>query len=80
MRVKVEGGKVMEVRGDPIDPEGKGQLTLRGEHIKEFLYAPDRLTSPLKRVGERGEGKWERISWDEALTTIAGKFKEIKQQ
>jgi anaerobic selenocysteine-containing dehydrogenase len=80
MRVKVEGGKVMEVRGDPTDPEGKGQLTLRGEHIKEFLYAPDRLTSPMKRVGERGEGKWERISRDEALTTIANRLNEVKQQ
>ncbi|MBW2050598.1 MAG: molybdopterin-dependent oxidoreductase [Deltaproteobacteria bacterium] len=79
MRVTVEGGKVREVRGDPTDPEGKGELTLRGEHIKEFLYAPDRLTYPMKRVGERGEGKWERISWDEALKVVAEKLKEIKQ-
>ena len=38
MRVNVTGGKVVEVRGDPTDPEGKGELTLRGGHIKEFLY------------------------------------------
>jgi len=57
-----------------------GELTLRGKHIKEFLYAPDRLTSPMKRVGERGEGKWERISWDEALTTIANRLNEVKQR
>jgi anaerobic selenocysteine-containing dehydrogenase len=80
MRVSINGGKVDEVRGDPTDPEGKGELTLRGEHIKELLYAPDRLTYPMKRVGERGQGRWERISWDEALTTIAQKLKEIKQK
>jgi anaerobic selenocysteine-containing dehydrogenase len=79
MRVIVEGGKVIEVRGDPTDPEGKGELTLRGKHIKELLYAPDRLTFPMKRVGEKGEGKWERISWDEALTTIANRLNEVKQ-
>jgi len=80
MRVSVEGGKVVEVRGDTTDPEGKGELTLRGEHIKEFLYSPDRLTYPIKRIGKRGEGKWERISWEEALTTIAKRLKEIKQK
>jgi len=80
MRVNVKGGKVVEVRGDPMDPEGKGELTLRGEHIKEFLYSPDRLTYPMKRTGRRGEGKWKRISWDEALTAIADRFHGIKQK
>jgi len=80
MRVRVEGGKVVEVWGDPTDPEGKGGLTLRGEHIRELLYAPDRLTYPMRRAGERGEDKWERISWDEALTTIADRLNEIKRQ
>jgi len=80
MRAHVEGGKVVEVRGDPTDPEGKGELTLRGKHIKELLYAPDRLKYPMKRAGEKGEGKWERISWDEALTTIANKLNEIKKE
>jgi len=50
-----KGGKVVEVRGDPTDPEGKGELTLRGKHIKELLYAPDRLKHPMKRAGEKGE-------------------------
>ena len=66
MSVDVEEGKVIDIRGDPLDPEGKGELTLRGKHIKELLYAPDRLKYPMKRAGEKGEGKWERISWDEA--------------
>lgn len=80
MRINIKGGKIVEVRGDPTDPEGKGELTLRGEHIKEFLYSPDRLIYPMKRAGKRGEGKWERISWDEALTAIADRFHGIKQK
>ncbi|MBW1804110.1 MAG: molybdopterin-dependent oxidoreductase, partial [Deltaproteobacteria bacterium] len=80
MCINVKKGRVVGVRGDPTDSEGRGELTLRGKHIKEFLYSPDRLTYPMKRTGNRGEGKWKRISWDEALTTIADRFHEIKQQ
>jgi anaerobic selenocysteine-containing dehydrogenase len=80
MSVDVEEGKVIDIRGDPTDPEGKGELTMRGEHMKNVLYAPDRLQYPMKRIGERGEGRWEQISWDEALTTSADKFTEIKKE
>ncbi len=80
MRVHVKGGKLIAVHGDPTDPEAKGELTLRGKHIKELLYAPDRLTYPMKRTGKCGAGKWQRISWDEALNTIAARFHEIKQK
>ena len=80
MRVSVKEGRVIEVRGDPTDPESKGELTLRGKYMREVLYAPDRLKYHMKRVGERGEGEWERISWDEALTTIANKLNEIKKE
>jgi anaerobic selenocysteine-containing dehydrogenase len=48
--------------------------------IMEVCSHPDRLKYPQKRVGARGEGKWQRISWDEALDTIAGKFKELKEK
>jgi anaerobic selenocysteine-containing dehydrogenase len=80
MRVSVKEGRVIVVRGDPLDPEGRGELTLRGKHMKSVLYAPDRLQYPMKRVGEKGGGEWERISWDEALTTIADKLGEIKKE
>lgn len=53
---------------------------IKGATIPDVMYHPDRLLYPLKRVGERGEGKWERISWDEAISTIAGKLKEIKEK
>ncbi len=52
MIVNIEDGQVTEVKGDPDDPEGRGQLTLRGKHSRDILYAPDRLKHPMKRVGE----------------------------
>ena len=80
MSVDAEEGQVIDIRGDPLDPEGRGELTLRGKHMKSVLYAPDRLQYPMKRVGEKGGGEWERISWDEALTTIANRLNEIKKK
>ena len=76
----VKDGKVVELEGDPDHPINKGNLCPKGLAGIELLYHPDRLNYPLKRAGERGEGKWQRISWDEALDTIAGKLKEIKER
>lgn len=80
MKVTVEGDSVTAIQGDPKDPESKGELNVRDKKMKKILYAPDRLKYPLKRVGEKGEDKWERISWEEALTTISSRFSEIKQK
>ncbi len=52
----------------------------KGLTIPDVMYHPERLLYPLKRAGKRGEVKWERISWDEALDTIASKLKEIKER
>nr|MDO8081210.1 molybdopterin-dependent oxidoreductase [Candidatus Freyarchaeota archaeon] len=73
----VKGDRVIKVEpGDFPDPKDR-RICLRGLSSLEITYHPDRLKYPLKRVGERGEGKFERISWDEAFDTIANKFKEI---
>lgn len=58
----------------------QGYIRVKGKAAPELVYHPDRLKYPLKRVGERGEGKWERTSWDEALNAIAAKLAEIKEQ
>ena len=79
MRARVEGNKVVQIEGNPLDPESHGALTQRGKHMREILYAPDRLKHPMKRTGERGGGRWQRISWDEALETIVSRLKEIKK-
>jgi anaerobic dimethyl sulfoxide reductase subunit A len=51
---------------------------VRGRAYLRRQYHPDRLQYPLKRVGKRGEGKFERISWDEALTTVASEMRRIR--
>ena len=53
---------------------------MRGKVAVELLYHPDRINYPLKRIGQKGEGKWQRISWDEALDTIANKLQSIKSE
>jgi anaerobic selenocysteine-containing dehydrogenase len=77
--LRVAGGKVVGIEGDPENPVNKGQLCVKGQASLEYLYSPDRLKHPLKRAGERGEGKWEVISWNEALETIADTFTRAKE-
>src|SRR5512136_2993394 len=69
--VHVEEGQIVRVEGDPESPLNRGTICAKGIAQVERLNHPDRLHHPLKRMGERGEGKWERISWEEALTTIS---------
>jgi anaerobic selenocysteine-containing dehydrogenase/thioredoxin reductase len=54
-------------------------VCIKGATIPDVMYHPDRLLHPLKRLGARGEGRWQRISWDEAFNTIAARLKEIKE-
>ena len=72
-----KNGKLMKVEGDHEHPFNQGMLCPRCQALPEVVYHPDRLTYPVKRSGERGEGKWERISWDEAYDTIEKEFKKI---
>ena len=78
--VYCKDGKVVKVEGNNTLPMANGRVCLKGAALKQSLYHPDRLLYPMKRVGERGEGKFERISWDEALTTIAEKLNETKEK
>jgi anaerobic selenocysteine-containing dehydrogenase len=71
LRVHVKDGKIVKVEGDPDSSLNQGTICAKGIAQVERLNHPDRLHHPLKRIGERGEGKWERISWEEALTTIS---------
>lgn len=63
-------GKVVGIEGDPDNPFNMGTLCMRCLNMVEQVNHPDRVKWPLKRVGERGENKWERISWDEALDIL----------
>ncbi len=73
-------GKVIKVEGNNSLPTGNGRICVKGAALKQSLYHPDKLRYPMKRVGKRGEGKFERISWDEALDTIADKLIETKEK
>ena len=79
MLVHLQDGKVVKIEGDPDSPNSKGVLCVRGLAAAERLYHPDRLKHPQKRLGERGEGKWQQISWDEALDTIADEMIKAKK-
>ena len=74
--VWVKDGKVIKVEGDLSSPITRGTLCAKGLASKHILYHPDRLRYPMKRIGEKGEGKWHRISWDEALDTIASIYRD----
>ena len=76
----VKDGTVVKIEGDSDHPNNRGELCPKGLSGIELLYHPDRLNYPLKRAGKRGEGKWQRISWAEALETISEKLKEIKDR
>ncbi|MFK8113688.1 MAG: molybdopterin-dependent oxidoreductase [Rubripirellula sp.] len=75
----VKDGRLLKVEGNPKDPNSRGFLCARGHAALNHLYHPERLLYPLKRVGKRGEGKWKRISWDEALDEIAVKLKAVRE-
>lgn len=74
----MKGGRVIKVEGDPDNPHNRGALCAQGRSARQMLYNPNRLKYPLKRVGERGSDEWERITWDEALDTIAKNLLEVK--
>ncbi|MBI3129347.1 MAG: molybdopterin-dependent oxidoreductase [Candidatus Tectomicrobia bacterium] len=75
--VHVRGGRAIRVEGDPDHPNSRGYLCVKGQAGIELLYHKERLLHPLRRAGARGEGKWERISWDEALDTCAAELQKV---
>lgn len=80
IEAKVEAGKGIFIKGNPADKSRGGKICARGTSGFNQLYDPQRLVQPIMRVGERGEGKWKVVSWDEAYTFIATKLEEIKQK
>ena len=75
--VYVKDGKVIKVEGTPDHPQNKGKLCTKGLGNRQYLYREDRILTPLRRMGERGEGKFEPISWDTAFKEIGEKVQAI---
>ena len=77
LRVTVEHGRAVRVAGDPDHPSTAGTLCTKVSRYTERTYSPDRLLTPLRRVGAKGEGRFEPIGWEQALDLIASRLKAI---
>ncbi len=76
----LKDGRIIKVEGSREHPYNAGTLCAKGAALRQYVYSADRLRTPLKRTGPRGSGQFQPISWDEALTTIAAKLREIKEE
>jgi anaerobic selenocysteine-containing dehydrogenase len=78
--IYIQNGVVKKIAGDPDCPINHGTLCSKGIASPQLAYHPDRLTYPVRRVGAKASGKWERISWDEALAAIAERILNYKEE
>ena len=77
--VRVIDGWAVNIAGNPLHPVNRGTLCPKGIAGLQGLYDPDRIRTPLKRIGKRGEDRWQPISWDEALQMLTTSLKELRK-
>jgi anaerobic selenocysteine-containing dehydrogenase len=80
MRVTVDAGRAIKVVADPEHPPTQGALCTKVSRYAERVHHPQRLTTPMKRVGRKGDGRFEPISWDEAFNLAASRLSEIARR
>ncbi len=78
MLARVADGRVVKMEGNPMHPINLGALCPKGQAAPELLYNPDRLQKPMRRSGERGEGQWQEISWEEAISEVARRLNDLR--
>ena len=78
--IHVDNGRAVKIEGDNDSPVSKGLLCEKAMTSLEYLYHPERLRYPVKRVGNRGDGNWQRISWYEALEIICERLRSVKEE
>jgi len=78
--VTIDNGRASKLRGDPAHPVTRGFLCGKVAQYLQHEYSPARLLYPLRRAGAKGEGRFERISWDEALDTIALRLRSVADE
>jgi menaquinone reductase, molybdopterin-binding-like subunit len=76
--VRKVGNRVVRINGMPDHPVSKGGICPLGLSIPQYLYGPLRVKTPLKREGNRGEGKWTAVSWDEALSAVTRQLADLR--
>lgn len=79
MLARVADGNLVKLEGSPMHPVNLGALCPKGQAAPELLYNPDRLTGPVQRVGERGSGEWQPITWDQAIQQVAAKLAALRE-
>ncbi len=77
--VKIMEGRAKKIEGNPLHPINKGKLCSRGQAGLQALYNPDRIKGPLKRMGNRGSGDFEEISWEEGLSILSKNLSELRE-
>jgi len=80
MTVEVEENKLVSLKGDPHNPDSRGFLCIRGRATHEIFENPRRLLHPLRRVGARGEDRWEQCSWEEAYALIVDAIEQTQPE
>ncbi|MEO6889706.1 MAG: molybdopterin-dependent oxidoreductase [Ktedonobacteraceae bacterium] len=80
MTVEVEENRLLSLKGDQHNPDSRGFLCIRGRATQEIFENPKRLLHPLRRVGERGEDRWEPCSWDEAYAMIVAAIQQTQPE
>jgi len=75
-----ETGEIDKIEGNPEHPASRGRNCAKGPATLNQVYDPERVMYPMKRVGERGSGEWERVSWDEALEQIGARIRKAIQE
>jgi len=76
----VEDGRLVKIEGQPNSIRSEGVMCAKGQGGVNQTYDPDRVLYPMRRVGKRGEGRWKRISWDEALTELSARLKDLRDR
>ncbi|MEW6455493.1 MAG: molybdopterin-dependent oxidoreductase [Acidobacteriota bacterium] len=78
--VKVKKGRVINLKGNPYHPVNRGGLCPKGLASLQLIYNPDRIKTPIKKVGNRFSKEWKPISWEEAIEIISTKLKELRER
>ncbi len=76
----VEDRRLVKIEGNPEHPYNRGKICAKGLDMLSALYDPDRILYPMRRAGQRGEGKWKRVTWEEAISEVAEKLRELKSK
>jgi anaerobic selenocysteine-containing dehydrogenase len=77
---ETDGTRILSVKGDPDHPASKGLICRKMQHYEQSVHSPERILTPMKRVGEKGEGRFEPVTWDEAVEEIAGRWRRILEE